>query len=446
MKMKSFFFFGLLMLRFCSLQAQETRLPEQLSLEEAIGIALKNNAELKVKSLNTAIFKKQEEQALREKIPDVYANYNLRRNLIIPTTPVPAIAFNPNANSGEILPLQFSTNWTSNAGLNAQWDIFNPENHGLTKEARQKSAISATEEKISANELEFKVGSDYAACIIAKKQLQLATADTVSKNKVLAMTREQYAAGRLKVTDLNQVSSEKNEALSNLLKAQNIFIISKAQLLADMGFSPNQNYAFSFSDSLSNILTNYSPEQPASPNSLSLQKLGKQEELTHIQLQNAQYGFLPTVSLTGFYGANYFDSDFALLNGENWYGNSYVGLSINVPITRGLNRVKKIEGLRLQGKADQESYKARQIQIQLESFQAQQDVLLKEKILQQKEKNRTLAKENLEAVTSQFENGRLLSGDWVKSDFLFRQAKTDYLQAAYDYIIAKMKVEKVSKE
>ncbi len=446
MKFKSVFLSIFLFHLFYCVSAQQIALPPNLSLEEAQEIALKNNPNIRIDALNVAISQKQVEQARWEKIPDIYANYDLRRNLIIPTTPVPAKAFNPDAPEGKLLPLKFSTNWTSNTGLNARVDLFNPQTHGKIKETVQQAALSKTDKEITANELKFKVGKDYGACIIAKEQLELAIADTISKSEILKMTREQYEAGRIKITDLNRAVSEKSNALSNYLHAVKILASARVQLLADMGYDPSQNYTFRISDRIPNLLSSFKKVHEKGGNSLSLKKWKQQKKLTEIQLQNIQSGFFPTVSLNGFYGSNYFDNDFDLFNNKNWYGNSYIGISVKIPITEGLDRLKQMEALRLQRESDQAGYRAQRNQVQLDKIQARQDAAYKEKDLLQKEKNMRLTRKNLQTAQSQFSSGRLLSGDLAQADFAYQQAKTAYLQAAYDFIVAKMYLEKISRE
>src|SRR5699024_7147351 len=108
-------------------------------------LALSKSSNLKIDSLQIAVAKKKLSNQKWQKIPEIYANYNLRYNLIIPTTPVPAIAFNPAAKKGEIMPLRFSTDWISSGGINLNYDLFNPNKNGKTKTAQQKVIIQKTE-------------------------------------------------------------------------------------------------------------------------------------------------------------------------------------------------------------------------------------------------------------------------------------------------------------
>lgn len=446
MKTKSITILFIMIVSLNQAWAQQVTIPETISLYNAQEIALKNNPDLRVKLIETRISSKKVEQAQWKKIPDIYAGYGLRRNLIIPTTPVPAKAFNPGAPEGALMPLKFSTAWTSNATLNVKVDLFNPDQYGQVEEARQQVAISEMDFKISGNNLQYTIGKDYGACIIAKGQLKLAIEDTLSKTSVLKMAEDQYDAGRIKITDINQIEADKNTTLNNYFQAQKILASAKAQLLADMGYNPSGNYSFSFADSLQSLLSLFRKKDSNDTASLSLQKWDQQKRLTDIQLQYTRAGFLPTVSLQGLLGTNYYDNNFGVFNSDHWYGNSYVGLSVKLPITGELDRVNQIGQLHLQQQVDEANYMAQQNKNQLEKTQAHQDVIYTSKALLRQKKNMELADQNLQTAKEQFSEGRLLAGDLAKNDFLFQQAKTAWLQAAYDFIVAKMDLQKTSVE
>lgn len=60
-------------------------------------------------------------------------------------------------------------------------------------------------------------------------------------------------------------------------------------------------------------------------------------------------------------------------------------------------------------------------------MQAQQDVIYRTKAFLRQRKNMELANQNLQTAKDQFSAGRLLVGNLAKSDFLYQQAKTDWL-------------------
>lgn len=423
-------------------QKNDTELPAQLSLKEAQAFAMKHHPRVMESNLQNRIAEKQISKEKWKKIPSVYGSYDLRYNLIIPTTPVPAQAFQPNAKKGEVLPLRFSTDWSSSAGINLDYDLFNPQKNGQLKVAEQKFAIQKIESQVTQHELNDKVGKDYIACVIAKVQLKLAIADTLAKTKIVAVTQNQYNQGRIKLPTLSLMQKSRNQSLSNFYNAQYIYHSAKQQLIVDLGFSPSSSQNITLTDSLAGLLTLEKTQKQSTQNHLSIQKLQQEQLLNNLQLKNVKRGFLPTVSLKGFYGGNYYDNDFRLFNADKWYGNSYLGLSVKIPITAGFERTQEIQILKLQAKEKEVQLKDQHHQIELQQLQAQQKVDVERKKVENAMENKNLMFKNWKVANQQLAAGRLLIKDWLDSDFLYKQAKTDYLQAVYDFLLAQLDMEK----
>lgn len=426
--------------------SQEKELPQNISIEEAVQLALKYSLNLEQQRLQTHISLKKIEEIKWQKIPDIYANFDVRYNAVVPTTPVPAKAFYPNATDGEILPLKFMTKWRNSAGVNLNYDIFNPGNYGKIREARQEAEISGTEEKITRFNLTYLIEQDYIACLIAREQLTLSIFDTLSKDRILNMMQDRFDAGKIVLNELNNIRVEKNNALSAWLEAQKIYDNSLTQLLNNMGFAPDKAEAIHLSENLSDLLAVFQQTKPTAQQSQTLQKLEQQRELSEIQLKNIKLGLLPTVSLNGFWGTNYFNNRFDLFDSPFWYGNSYLGLSINLPITRGIDRVKKADVLDLQIKQSRIDYEIQQLNQAKNLAGLQKELSYRAQNLSLKEKNKELSNANLQQDRELLESGRLLSGDWSRSNLQYLKASTEYLQAIYDYLIVCIEIEKAKAE
>ena len=97
-----------------------------LTLQKAKELSKQNNPLLLARDVDVQAAREAIHEARLKKLPEVFGDFNLQKNLIIPTTPVPANAFNPGAPEGEILPLKFTTKHSGNTGINASYDVFNP--------------------------------------------------------------------------------------------------------------------------------------------------------------------------------------------------------------------------------------------------------------------------------------------------------------------------------
>jgi outer membrane protein len=409
-----------------------------LSMEEAVQTALDNRTEYQVNKLQEQIAAKQTEVVRFGKIPKIYGDYDLQRNLIIPTTPVPAKAFDPSAPDGELTPLQFSTNWTSGAGINASIDLYNPALNGKVAEAELQEDISETESQITKNKIKYSVRSAYVAALIAQEQWNMAVADTASKSQLLDMTLLQHASGRINDVQLNIARNALTQAKVNLLNALRIFESSKIDLVVQMGMDPAMTRPIILTDSIPDWVGEDQLDGDHPSQDLDLKKINQQQNLNRVQAGNLRKTALPTVTLSGFLGANYYENNFNLWKGEDWYGNSYLKVGVHIPITEGMDRNKKIEVLDLERQILEQQYSEKGLKKQQDLMKTEQDLKYTKKgyMLQKKRMGRNEA--DYKTALRQFDAGRVLINQVIESDFQYRQAKSDYLQALYDYVKAKI--------
>jgi len=423
--------------------AQTPTIRLELSLEEARRIALENNPDFNISRLEIGIAKEAQKQSEMKRIPQIYGDFNLQRNLIIPSTPVPAKAFDPNAGDDELMLLRFTTNWTSNIGLNASYNLFDPALRGEIKEAAIENNIKETDYLIAQNQLLFDVGNAYYACLIAREQLRLMEVDSLSKSKIVEMTQKQYAAGRTTLSLLNQVKLDQNNSRSSFHEASKILRNSQEELLVLLGYSPNEAIVI-FREELGDILIDTETSTYSESLSLSVQKLEQQSALSDIQLNTARNGFLPTISLQGYYGSRYYDNAFSLFKGGNWFGNSFINIGLKVPLTEGIDRLRKISQLKIQQQIIAESIRSQRNKYELDRNAARDDVGYYKQDFLRKKENVAMAEENLKLTTEQYEKGTILISDYYNGVYTFHKERTAYLESLYKLFVSKLSLEKAN--
>lgn len=124
-----------------------------------------------------------------QKLPLLFGEANLQRNLIVPTTPVPAIAFNPNALPGEVIPLQFATDWTAKAGLQLSIDLYNPEKKWNNKQVNNQLKTAQIREEITKQNFTNELIDIYAQTYLAQKQLEFAEQNIEMYNQTFEIGR-----------------------------------------------------------------------------------------------------------------------------------------------------------------------------------------------------------------------------------------------------------------
>jgi len=79
-----------------------------------------------------------------------------------------------------------------------------------------------------------------------------------------------------------------------------------------------------------------------------LQQLTLQSQFTTLQAVSEKSKHIPTVSFKGLLGANQYTNTFNPVAANSWFGYSYFGLDVKVPILFGESPANKIQQLKLQ--------------------------------------------------------------------------------------------------
>ena len=418
-----------------SLIAQNS-LNEPLSLDNAISYAMEHSPTLNIEKMKLEEAAIQLNEIRLQRVPDIYLSGDLRRNLIIPATPVPANAFDPSAPEGEMMYMRFNTNWNSSAGVNINYDLFNPDKTNRAAEQKHQLKIQEYDAQISENDLKNSVAIAYAETIIAGEQLQLLKEDTTYFSELFRNANELYKRERVSLSEKNDAHKAFNESLAAHLDAERIFSERKAELLFLIGMDITEEniQTLTLSEDIPLLLEKMERKALPVQSASFLEELRQQEvvDLASLRVKSASLKYAPTLSLNGYYGTNFYNNEFSLFNNSYWRGNSYIGLSLKMPITQSLTTTKEVSRMRLQQQMESENL--RNIRNDKEKERLNNLSLLKarkENYLLSRE-NWELSQQNSVAVRMQFEKGYIQQSDLLNERLKTEQSRQAFLQSAYD--------------
>ncbi|HPD87298.1 MAG TPA: TolC family protein, partial [Proteiniphilum sp.] len=426
----------LLLLSFTLLLPAQELNTERLTLEETISYALEHAPERIRQKLMVGEAEIRLDEARLQHLPDIYASGDLRRNLIIPSTPVPAHLFDSDASEGELMYLRFNTSWNASAGLNLNYDLFSPEKVHRVGEQKQQLKIQQYDEMISDRELREQIAIAYAECVIAKEQLRYCRQDTSYYALLLRNAGDLYKKEQLSLVEKNEILKAYNESKANFLRAEKIAADSGANLLflAGAKVTPQTVAALQLEEDIPSLLAKV--DQPASTTltgkELEVMKKSEMVSLAALRTQSAEWKYAPTLSLNGYLGTNYYNNELRLFNDRYWRGNSYLGLSLKIPISQSLITAKEVSRLRLQQRLEEASLlEIRNRQEKERMEEASQLVVLRESY-RLSDENLVLSMQNLKAAQMQYEKEYILQQQLLSEQLKAQLAWQNYLQAAYD--------------
>ena len=404
-----------------------------LTLDEAVKYAIENSPVLNIEKmkLEQANIKVIESQL--GFIPNIYLSGDFRRNLIIPETPVPANVFDPTVQNDELMYLKFNTKWNTSAGININYDLFNPEKINRVAEQKHQLKIQEYDAQITEDDLREKIALAYAECVIANEQKLLLIGDTAFYTALLNNSNQLFLKEKISLVEKNNSQKAYNESIIDLLEAEKIANDRKAELLYLIGMEVTlQNIeSLSLQEDIETLLKKM--EHNSLP-SFDIEKARQQEvvDLAQLRIKTASLKYAPTLTLNGYYGSNYYKNDLTLFNNNFWRGNSYVGLSIKVPITQSLSTSKEVSRLRLQKLMENENLRDLQNIRNKDRLNDLSQLQVRKENHRLNHQNWEMSRQNSQAAQVQFDKGYIKQSDLLNEIQKMKQNRQLFLQSAYD--------------
>ena len=330
---------------------------------------------------------------------------------------------------------------TWNAGINASMPLINAQ---LWKSLDiSAGSVDLAVEKARSSRLEMvnQVKQAYYAVLLAKEanHVYKSVYDNAAQN--LDLTQKKYNASRASELDLARAKTTVANAVPDLFNSENAIFLSLWQLKAVMGIDLDAN--IDVKDSLLVYADGMTAAIKADDYTLegnsSLRQLAIQAEQLANTVKMQRYGYLPSLSLAFSYSMNAMTNDFKFEE-YKWTPYSYVGLSLNIPIFSGGQKLNDIRQSKVQ---------AAELSIQKENTERQLQISIRQSLstMETAVKSHESALDALESAqkaydiaAKSYEVGSTLT-DLDAAQLALTQAQLAASQAIYNYLVAKASLE-----
>lgn len=399
---------------------------QSLSIEQLWGELSKNNS-LQQWQVETAIKQEELSEQKRTRIPVFYIDANLQHNLIIPTTPVPAIAFDPTAPDGAIIPLKFATKWSSKVGVQMEWDIFDPK-RTVTEQQKQIEINKSTIEQARQTEQWKKDATlAYAAVVLASEQYALAVEDSIAYQKILAVVKSRYEEGREGTSEYVQAQQELERKRITLYEAWSVLVDSDLELGRYQDLDTTKVLSSNMQDIRQFI-------QALQLHNYDLEMLKLDQQMNELQQRSLKKELLPTLKLNAYLGEQFYSNEFRLDSGSDWFGNSFVNLALRIPLSTYFTLQPSLKKNNLQQQLTSLQLEEERLNDRIQSQQKTVKLQAAEKKLAAYQRIERLALENKATKGKAFHAGRILLTELMQAYASYNQAKKDLWQAEYDLL------------
>lgn len=411
------------------LKAQATPSESQnLSLEEAVNVALKYNKELQASQMNIELRNKMVTEAISQGLPQVNAslNYNTNFKYKMDFGGNP-ITMKDQSNLGiSVSQLLFSGQWI----LGIQ----------TSKIAKQISA-----QQVDVTELDIKetVYISYYTVLVSERLMDIVKENLKNMSEIQQHTENMYKVGTAEVTDVDQIRITVGQLKNSLLAMERTVDVNYNLLRLQLGLAAGT--PVTLTDSLSRFLEEdvflkLSAQQFDINSNLQYQLMETQENLQKKMVGLKKWAYAPTIS------ANYNFTHKILKPDLDMSPKHSAGITMNIPIFSGLQRKAQLdqEKITLEQTTLNKSLLEDQLNLQEEQYKFALRNALEDYTLQKE--NITVARKVLENYQYKYNAGTVSSLDLTQANNNYLNAENNFTSACLTLLQAQTQLEKLYNE
>ena len=424
--------FALASLVYIPVSAQQ----QELSLQDAITLAVSSNPELKASALE--IEKSQQQRVVARSLYLPSISVNAQANHYFQLTPF--FGFGETTAEGKIPDGRFGGEDQLGAAIAAVQPLYNPLAYPSLQRARLQEQESRAASRGKQLGVQTLVKQTYLRILVLNERIKLQQ-ESINRNKrVLLDSRSLLLQGKgLRVDTLRAYTSVKNLE-PDLVKLSYAVETSKLQLKALIGIDSLRDIVLTDSLVVPAPGTLPSEEQvynEAKANNPDFQVLALQEQISHQGVRSAHALRKPVLSAIAQYQVQSQTNSFEY--GNAYYPtSSYVGLQLSIPLFTGFSTQAKIK---------QANYSKEQSGLTLRYAHEQLRASVHEALAQNQEtilrlQNTAIVKETAQLsyniIQYRYKSGIASRLELTDAELALTTAQSNYLEAVYDYLNARI--------
>jgi outer membrane protein len=416
------------------------------SLQQAIDYAMQNQTKVQNAMYDEQIAQNKVKEIRGIGLPQINGSFDVKDFLDIPTTIIPANAFNPLAPKDLLIPVNFGLPYSSSAGIDASQLVF--EGSYIVGLQATKVYLDLSRKATQRTKIETVVGvtKAYYSVLLNDERMKLMEANVTRLKKLMDDTKALNDNGFVEKLDLDRITVTYNNLVVEKEKIQRFLDLSTALLKYQM--SMDQNASLILTDKIADVKFdsgNVSAEKFDYSKRVEYSLMQTQNAGAKLQLKKDRFGYLPNMVLYGSASLNAMRLKFDIFDfSQKWYPTTVIGAKIGIPIFDGLQKNYRIQQSKLGILKSENDLKFIQQSIDLELASTKATLLNSSSSLETQKKNIELAEDVYRVAKLKYDQGVGSNLEVLNSETALKEAQTNYYNALYDALIAKVEYEKAS--
>jgi Outer membrane protein len=421
-------------------QADDSPAPTLLTLEDALRIALSENASVQVADMEIERMGYARKGTYASLFPQVSGSGSFQRTI---KKQVMYMDFDIGGGGGTGGGFEVGRWNTWSMGLSASMPLVNAQLWKRLRVSGEDVELAVEKARSSRLETVNQVKQAFFACLLAKEAFAVYKSAYENALANCEQIQRRYNAQKASELDLTRAKTTLANAIPNVYDSESAVILALWQLKAVMGVSldANLDVAGDLDDYAEHMLYDIQAgEQFSLEDNSTMRQLAIQAEQLADAVKIQKYAYLPTLSLSFNYSLNAMANDF-VFSEYRWSPYSFVGISLSVPIFSGGQRLNAVRQARVQ---------AQELDVQRVNTERQLKIAIRQYLNQMETAMKSFSSARTAAETAQkaydiaaksYDVGRSTLTDLNDAQYALTQSQLGVCQAIYSFVVAKASLE-----
>jgi len=438
--MKSTILSVVLVLQSISLLFAQENKTTGLSLQQCVKTAVEKNINVQTARIDQEKSGYKVSETRAALLPKIDIKGSFQDNLMLPTTVLPGEIF---GQPGTSIAAKMGTNYNTNASINLNQVLYNQTALIALKLSKKSAALNTLGVEKAREEQAFDVSKLYFLSLTTARQKQLLEENIARTKHLSDIVKIRVDNGMSKQVDYERASVNLENLYTQLSNTEATLEQQLNMIKYTLEIPLDESIALT--DTAEMILLRVSPELMSDfSNHIDIQMLESQKEINGLNQKMIRSGYLPSLSFTGQYVnqgmrqefKNYFQSS----PENNWFGSSYIGLSLSIPVFDGLEKRSKSRQAKLDYQKTEitlDNTKKRfsvNYQNTLNNYQNQKNNVQRQK------QNIALAENVYKETALKYREGLSTMSDLLQDEMALNNAQANYLNALYNFKEDELKI------
>lgn len=415
------------------------RAQQKWTLKECIAYGLSNNRNQIIYTNDERAADAKARALLADYLPKVSLVSTIDNNLKLQQSVIPAGIFGPDE-----LKVSLSQKYSSNATAQLDQVIYDQSMLIGLRASKYNKLLTELNVDKGKEEIIYNISIAYFQILVYRQQLELLEHNMQTYQKQIEIYRLQVNKGTVLQKDLDKVSVDYNNTISQIRFASSSISLAENELKFEMGYPIGDTLAIDIIVKSQIPLDLAGSVKTFSPSSrIDYRRSEINVKVLEIEQLRIKTEGLPKLSGYFRYGAVGFGNN---LNGayDQLLPFSAVGLKLSIPLFDFFRRRAQYEQAKINRMNATENLKISADRYRVEFEKASSRLLQAQVNLENDQRNVDLAQSVLKVTDLQFQKGTTNLNDWLNTQNALKEAQNSYLKSLYDYYQSRIDLEKAT--